>query len=212
MDVGREIFWNVGETARWIAYLFMVISFVLIAYGLKGRYRMWKMGKPAPIGFSRTMWKRFGYFIKSGVFHGTILRSREFYPGLMHLFIFWGFLFLSIGTALIAFQDDFLRLLFGVTFLHGDFYLVFSFILDLAGLFAIVGIVMALIRRYAIKPDRLDNKGDDALALLWILVILVTGFLVEAARIAVDRPPYEVWSFVGWITSPLFSGLGKSAY
>ncbi len=41
--VGREIFWNVGQTARWIAYVLMVISFVLLIYGLKTRYRMWKI-------------------------------------------------------------------------------------------------------------------------------------------------------------------------
>ena len=28
--VGREIFWNVGQTARWFAYALMVISFILI--------------------------------------------------------------------------------------------------------------------------------------------------------------------------------------
>ena len=68
-------------------------------------------------------------------------------PGMMHLFIFWGFLLLAIGTGLVAFEDDFFRPLFGITYLHGDFYLIFSFILDLAGLAAIVGIVMALIRQ-----------------------------------------------------------------
>ena len=36
--VGREIFWNVGQTARWIAYVLMVISFVMLVYGLKMRY------------------------------------------------------------------------------------------------------------------------------------------------------------------------------
>ena len=171
MEIGREIFWNVGQTARWIAYLLMVVSIVLLVYGLVGRYRMWNMGKAAPLGFWQTMWKRIGYYIRSGIFHGTILRSRETYPGLMHLFIFWGFLILAIGTGMVAFQDDFLRLFFGVTFLHGDFYLTFKFLLNLFGLAALVGILMAIIRRYVMKPDRLDNQKDDGLVLLWILVI-----------------------------------------
>ena len=98
---------------------------------------------------------------------------------MMHLLIFWGFLLLAIGTGLVAFEDDFFRPLFGITYLHGDFYLIFSFILDLAGLAAIVGVVMALIRRYGTRPERLDNQRDDMIALLWILVVLVTGFLVE---------------------------------
>ncbi len=207
--VGREIFWNVGQTARWIAYLLMVVSFVLLIYGLKMRYAMWKMGKAVPFAFTQRLCERIVYYIKSGIFHGTILRRREAYPGMMHLLIFWGFLLLAIGTGLVAFEDDFFRPLFGITYLHGDFYLIFSFILDLAGLAAIVGVVMALIRRYGTRPERLDNQRDDMIALLWILAVLVTGFLVEAARIAFDRPSYEVVSFVGWITSSLFLGASQ---
>ena len=125
----------------------------------------------------------------------------------MHLFIFWGFLILAIGTGLVAFEDDFFRPLFGITYLHGNFYVLFSFLLDLAGLVAIIGIVMAMIRRYGSRPDRLDNQRDDAIALIWILAVLVTGFLVEAARLAFNSPAYEAWSFVGWVLSGLFVGL-----
>jgi Fe-S oxidoreductase/nitrate reductase gamma subunit len=207
--IGREIFWNVGQTARWIAYVLMVMSFVLLVYGLKMRYGMWRLGKPVPFAFTQRLWERIAYYIKSAVFHKTILRRREAYPGMMHLFIFWGFLLLAIGTGLVAFEDDFFRPLFGITYLHGDFYLIFSFILDLAGLATIVGVVMALFRRYVTRPERLDNQRDDLIALLWILVVLVTGFLVEGARIAFDRPPYEVVSFVGWVTSSLFLGASK---
>lgn len=207
--VGREIFWNVGQTARWIAYVLMVISFVILVYGLKMRYAMWRLGKPVPFAFTQRLWERIAYYIKSAVFHKTILRRREAYPGMMHLFIFWGFLLLAIGTGLVAFEDDFFRPLFGITYLHGNFYLIFSFILDLAGLAAIVGVIMALFRRYVTRPERLDNQRDDLIALLWILVVLVTGFLVEGARIAFDRPPYEVVSFVGWVTSSLFLGASK---
>jgi Fe-S oxidoreductase/nitrate reductase gamma subunit len=204
MDIGREIFWNVGQSARWITYAFMVVTFIVLIYGLKQRYAMWKLGKSAPINFSKRLGERIAYLIKSGVFHATILRKKETYPGFMHLFIFWGFLVLAVGTALIALQDDVLRLFFGVEFIKGTFYLVFSFFLDLAGLVAIIGILMAIWRRYVTKPDRLDNKPDDAIVLIWILVVLVTGFLAEGARIAVTREPYEVWSFVGWVTSSLF--------
>jgi Fe-S oxidoreductase/nitrate reductase gamma subunit len=207
--VGREIFWNVGQTARWISYALMVITFVLLIYGIKTRYAMWRIGKATDFSFTARLWERIGKLISNGLFHRTIIRPREYYPGLMHVLIFGGFLLLAIGTGLIAFEDDFLRLLFDVTFLHGNFYLVFSFILDLAGIAAIVGIVMALIRRYGMRPERLDSKGDDLLVPVWILVVLVTGFLVEAARIAYDRPAYEVWSFIGWTASSLFGGISK---
>jgi Fe-S oxidoreductase/nitrate reductase gamma subunit len=201
-EVGRVIFWNVGGGARWISYALMVITFIVLIYGLKKRYAMWKIGKASPINFMQRFGERVGYLISNAIFHKSILR--EAYPGWMHFFIFWGFLILAIGTGLVAFQDDFTKLIFGVEFIKGDFYLVFSFFTDLAGALAIIGILMAIYRRYVTKPARLDNKTDDAIVLSWILAVLVTGFLVEGARIAADPKPYETWSFVGWITSPIF--------
>ena len=129
----------------------------------------------------------------------------------MHLFIFWGFLLLAIGTGLVAFQDDFLRLLFGVTFLHGDFYLIFTFILDLAGLAAIVGILMALIRRYVMKPDGWTTRGTTSSPSYGYLSILVTGFLVEGPASLSTGLPMRCASFVGWVTSSSSPACRKEA-
>jgi len=207
--VGREVFWNVGQGARWITYALMIITFIFLIYGLRKRYAMWRIGKGFPFNFSQRLWERIGYFISNGIFHKSILR--ESYPGLMHFFIFWGFLILAIGTALVALQDDIIRPFFKENILQGNFYLIFSFFLDLAGIIAVIGIVMALWRRYVTRPERLDNKPDDFITLIWIIVVLITGFFVEGARIAFSRPPFEVWSFVGWFTSSLFVNLSKDS-
>ncbi len=211
MEIGREIFWNVGQSARWITYGLMVVMFIVVIYGLKQRYAMWKIGKATPFDIKERLGERIAYYIKNGIFHGSILKPREGYPGMMHLFIFWGFLILAVGTALVALEDDLLRPIAGITYLHGNFYLIFSFMLDLAGLAAIIGIIMAAIRRYLLKPERLDTKPEDHLALAWIFVVLLTGFLVEAARIAYDKPDYEQVSFVGYALSSLFSGASKDS-
>ncbi|OPX94126.1 MAG: succinate dehydrogenase/fumarate reductase iron-sulfur subunit [Syntrophorhabdus sp. PtaU1.Bin002] len=212
MEIGREILWNAGSWGRYITYLFMVITFVCLFLGLKKRYAMWKIGQSVPFDFKRLLWQRIGYFIKSGVFHKTILRKNEGFPGWMHFFIFWGFLILAIGTALVALQDDFTRLVFGWEYLKGNFYLGFSFALDLAGLFAIIGVLMAMWRRYVTRPQRIDdNKSDDLICLVWILAVLVTGFLVEGGRIAATKPDYEVWSFVGWYAASLYGSLDQAA-
>jgi hypothetical protein len=55
MDIGREVFWNVGEGARWITYALMVITFIILIIGLKKRYAMWKIGKPSPLNFKNRL-------------------------------------------------------------------------------------------------------------------------------------------------------------
>jgi len=204
-EIGREVLWNVGLTGRLITYALAIVVMYFFIAGIIKRYKMWKIGKPSLIDFKKTLGNRIGYFISNGIFHKSILR--ESFPGIMHFLLFWGFLFLFLGTATIVIQDDFLELLFGIKFIIGNFYLIFSFVLEIAGLMAIVGILLALWRRYVVKPKRLDNKPEDAIILLWILAVLITGFLVEGARIAATgRLPYEVWSFVGWAVAGIFGG------
>ncbi len=201
MEITREIFWNVGSWVRWPVYglgLLVVIIFIL---GLVKRFRLWRIGKP-DIRNDQIL-KRIGTVLSYGLFHKRILK--EPYPGIMHLFIFWGFLFLLIGTALIFLQEDFTRLIFDKVFIQGSFYLTFSFILDLFGLMAIIGVLLAAFRRYILKPERLDNKLEDAFGLLLIFLVLVTGFTNEGLRIAVTRPEFERYSFVGWEISKIFS-------
>jgi Fe-S oxidoreductase/nitrate reductase gamma subunit len=209
MDVGREIMWNVGHTGQYVSYAFLIITAIVLIIGLKKRYAMWKIGKPAAIDFKKRLGERIGYFITNGIFHKSILR--EAFPGWMHFFIFWGFLVLTVGTALVAIQADFTDLFFKVKFLKGGFYLIFSFLLEVGGLAAIIGILMAMYRRYVVKPDRLDTKPDDGIVLAWILVVLVTGFLAEGARIAAFMTDpayaYEKWSFLGWLAGYIFVGL-----
>ena len=207
MEIGREVFWNVGSGVRPLVYVLMVISLLVLLYGLVRRFKMWGVGKRVPLEFGRNWSGRIWYFVLNGVFHRKIMR--ETYPGLMHLFIFFGFLLLFLGTALVAVQDDILRPFFAKNILSGDFYLFFSFVLDLAGLLAILGILLGLWRRYVMQARRLDNQPDDLLSLLWILFVLVTGFVVEGLRISSVRAsaPFEVYSFVGYFLSSLFGGL-----
>lgn len=203
-EIGREILWNAGPGARWITYLLAAITIYLFIAGLVKRSKMWKIGKPSAVKFKDRLGERIGYLISNAIFHKSIMR--ESFPGTMHLFIFWGFLILAFGTALVALQDDFFEPLFKIKYLVGNFYLFFSFVLEIAGLLAIIGILMAIWRRYIVKPKRLDTKPEDGIILYWILAVLVTGFLVEGARIAATKHDYEIWSFVGWGVSHIFAG------
>jgi len=204
MDITREIFWNVGTWVRWPVYLLGLIVVIIFVRGLIKRIRLWKMGRPE----NRTdkIAKRIISVLSFGLFHRRILK--ESYPGITHLFLFWGFLVLLIGTTLIFIQEDFTKLIFGAEFIHGNFYLLFSFAMDFFGLLAIIGLILLAFRRYVLRPERLDNRPEDMIVLVGIFLILITGFLNESLRIAVTRPDFERYSFVGWEISKLFASSG----
>ncbi len=151
--------------------------------------------------------------------HHTVKRSDPF-AGLAHFLVFWGFVVLLIGTTIVAIDEDGVQLLFGsdAKLLVGGLYLVFSAAMDLAGLALIVGLVMMMVRRARGNLAKLDyarvdggersdafKKGD--MVFVWLLLgIAVTGFAIEAARIAADMPDFERWSIVGYS----LAGLGGS--
>ena len=131
--------------------------------------------------------------------------------GTAHAVFFWSFFLLFIGTLLIVAQADFTDLFFGVKFLKGNFYLGFSLVLDLAGLAAIGMLLGLAVRRYLIRPEGLTTKGDDALMHGLLLAILVTGFVIEGARMAVTEmgTPLALWSPVGLAVAKLLSPIGE---
>jgi len=190
----REIYWNVP--GHLILYgLFLIVTIIFI-YGVYRRFRLWKLGQPENRfgDFSKRIW----HVTRDGVAQISVIRDRT--PGLMHLMIYGGFIILTIGTFLVLLQAD-----FNVQILFGQFYLWYSLILDGFGVLFIVGIVFALIRRYVIRPERLNAILDDAVILPLLLIIGITGFLIEGARIAATQPEWASWSPVGNWLAQLFT-------
>lgn len=197
----REVFWNIP--AHWLIYPLMVIALGLFGYGFYRRIRYWRLGKPDNERFGNN-----GRRIKDALLYAMLQWRiiKEKYPGLIHVCIFTGFVFLFIGTVIVSFDYDVWGLIFRQSsFLKGNFYKIFSLVLDIAGLVAIIGVLLALVRRYIQRPKRLNNLLDDGVILVGLLFILVVGFFVEGARIAATNPEWEVWSVVGWRVAKLFS-------
>ena len=133
------------------------------------------------------------------------LYPNELYPGITHLLILGGCGILLLGAFL-----DFLSHYF-LHFMHGGFYLGYVLVTDAGGVAVLIGAILAIIRRYSMKPDRLDNKGEDLIALFLIVFVVFFGFLVEGARLAATNPPWAPWSFGGYVLSLAFSGLSYDA-
>ncbi|MCX5837096.1 MAG: heterodisulfide reductase-related iron-sulfur binding cluster [Deltaproteobacteria bacterium] len=205
---GRQVYWN-AESFAVLFYPLAAIAMAVFVYGIYRRWRLWvAIGKPE-IRMDH-MKERIRSLLVNGLLQWKTFRDP--YPGIMHSLIFFGFVVLFIGTALIA-NETYITAPLGWTYLKGVFYLVFSFLMDIFGLTVLIGVLLAIDRRYIQRPDRLgyqgkpDNTPDDAIVLLVIFVIIVTGFVSEALRIHVTTPPWEVWSFVGWGLAKAFAGV-----
>src|SRR5262250_2658185 len=164
-----------------LVYLIMVLSFSLVGWALYRHYCLLVQG----LGQQKTL--------REG-------------PGLLHFCVYAGFIVLFIGTLMVAVHED-----LGLHFLYGNFYLFYSLTLDVFGLLCMIGVAGLTYRRYAIRPTGLDNRREDLIILVWFLVVLGSGFVVEGLRIGGtelhQHPGWAVWSPVGaalaWVLSVL---------
>lgn len=197
--VGREVFGNVPDPVVLTFYV-GVSGFLWLAFHLFAlRSRSWAQGGPERRSGS---WGRRINRLYQGLTMQTLMRDRR--AGVMHSAIYFSFIVLFLGT--VTLEIDHI-LPSNLQFLHGNFYLAYSAILDLAGLVFLGGLALAVLGRYVMPPWRIRSKTrpDDALVLSVLALIGVTGLLVEAARISHSgRPDFEVWSFLGYPLSFLF--------
>jgi Fe-S oxidoreductase/nitrate reductase gamma subunit len=116
---------------------------------------------------------------------------------LLHSPIFYASLVLLAGTAIVAVDEDILSKIGDFKLLSGSFYLSFELVLDTAGLLFILGLAVALFRRLVFKPAYIHTKAADYWVLCLLLIIIISGFIIEALRLQLDKVPYAKYSFVG---------------
>ena len=132
--------------------------------------------------------RRLVAWIKTALFQSRLSPDR--FALVMHWAIFWGMAVLFLGTALATVDQDFTNLPLDFQILRGEFYRLFELALDVFGVVLILGLGMAAYRRYLVRPKRLQATRKNVS--LWdgfpflsvLLLIAVTGFLIEGLRIA----------------------------
>lgn len=120
--------------------------------------------------------------------------------GWPHVGIFYGFLTLLFGTAVVALDWDVLRPL-GVRILSGSPYLYFEALLDALGLVFVISLIAALgwrlISLRSTGPDQRRMQWQFVLLIVGLLYMGTTGFILEGLRLTLRPVPWADWSFVG---------------
>ena len=188
---GREIGFNADHP--WAVYAFMAALVGLMVYGFVRHAGLWMLGRPTP-GMLRDVPHRLRNAARLGLAQDRIRRDR--YAGIMHWCIFSSIVVLTIVTAQVAIEAD-----APFKFLHGPYYLFFSFYGDLFGVIGLIGVGMALYRRYFSDFHRIrwDERLEDHLIIVGLGLVLLTGFVLESARIMAtelhQHPDWAPWSF-----------------
>jgi len=179
-------------------------AFFLVLLGLYLRYRLWRRGKgEGKWTRLRERWK--GLFIYVFGQRGVL---RSLFPGISHLLLFWSFLFLSFSIFIVLVQEYLFFPLLRVRFFGPESYPYYRLILDLLGIIGLIGTIFLACRRYVVGPKGLDNQRTDAISILFLSFVFLTGLSLTGIRNQLYQSSWSQWapvaSFTGWILKNIF--------
>jgi Fe-S oxidoreductase/nitrate reductase gamma subunit len=183
----RPTYWQIE--AVWVFYVLAALATGLLFIGVAAHLRGWLKSAPG----SRTSFSGQALIqTLLDTFLGRTLFKGDRPAGIMHLMLFWGFIILLIGTSLLAVHE------YGSSFLAGRVHLLFEFSMEVGGLLLLAGIIWALVRRYVQRLPRLERRAEDWVVPTGLLIVAVSGFLLEGMRLAAQKPSWAPWSFIGF--------------
>jgi len=192
-----------GNLFGLVLYILVVfLSIGIFAYLIYRRLAVLRLAESQD-RFDRP-WQRIKNVLTVAFGQKKILKKRYIGPGLMHAFIFWGFIAVAINTIHLVgqgFAPNFYIPGFAPDQPFGGFYLVFRDTFELIVTFAVL---FAFYRRFFVKPRRLTLSSDANLVLGLIFILMVTDFILGGASIAnghFEGPTYMGHLFAGWFNN-----------
>jgi Fe-S oxidoreductase/nitrate reductase gamma subunit len=187
----REVFGNIAPWMQVIFFVMIAASIGVLVWQFVVHLRLWWKGQPG--GFERDprVWTQrlIVYALAQKRVHKKSLGA------LLHLLLFSGFVVLAIGTTLLGIAHD-----GPYNFHHGWYYLFYELTMDVFGVAFCLGCVLAMYRRAFQRPSSLGHNRRDWWLLGVLLLLGLTGFLVEALRMHYTHVQPEIahWSIIGW--------------
>jgi len=202
--------------------MFLVTVSVCVAifmFGTLYNILIWMLGKglsgSAERRLVRVAWKsikfflsrRFGravsVFLKDGLYLSR-LKERSALRWLMHILILGGFAIMFALDLAVTVSLDFLKY---EPMIQDDGWAKLwlrDFGFDLVGSMMLVGLLIAAFRRFVVKPKIVRTELPDAASILFLLAVVVGGFVLEGIGIAGNIQGHEIgdqYSFMGYAFS-----------
>ncbi len=199
--------------ANGMLYSFTLIAMIFFLGGVFASIVLWRKGKAKSLHNS----VNYGAILKALVFNCILqvqILKISFVRWFMHICIFIGFMGLLAQTSIMAVmshflpEDSFLAATFfdyqGGTGAH-----VLDVWGDVFGLMLLVGVVIALVRRYVVRNKQLETLSRDTTTIVLLTIIAITGFLGESIRLTDSAYAAVIsYSFVGSFIADIFRNFG----
>jgi len=190
-----------------IIFIFVFIgSFGFLIYTLKRIFGYLKLGQDED-RFDNPS-QRINSVVKIAFGQSKLLREPT--AGLIHVFIFWGFMLFTVAVLEAIIQGFYSSFSFE---LLGHLYSLITIVQDFFSILVIIGVLGALYRRFIAKVPRLDNGKEHnleaALILFMIFLVVVSMFgmnITHFANAGYQKGSYEVRPISFYLSGILTNG------
>lgn len=174
--------------------------------GLRGtpeRRLLQLMARGLRFAFAKRLGRAVSVFTKDALYLAK-LKERSATRWLMHLLILGGFIATFVLDLIVTFSLDLLRY---QPMIEEDGWAklwIRDFAFDLTGLMMLLGLLIAAVRRFVLKPKIVRTELPDAVSILFLLAVVLGGFILEGIGIAGEIPGHRMnneYSFVGYVFS-----------
>ena len=180
-------------------WLLTLISFLAFGSRVLHHVRVLTRGRP------ENRWDHIGKRI--GLVVTNVLGQRRMLDepviGVAHLVIFWSFVF----YATTFFWNLIRGLIPALAIPYPDEVTWIAFSLETLGALALIGLIVAAVRRYIFTPVNLERSWDATFILILIAIVVLT-FLAGAGFHALAGNGQETWRPVGHVIGMVFASLG----
>jgi len=193
----------------------MIVCFAVFVVGTVSNALVWMRGKglvgtpesrlvrtvarALSVVFSRKIVRLTSVFFREALYIAK-LRELSALRWFAHFMILGGFLLMFALDILVTLSLD----IFGWDAMISEDgwakLLVRDFAFEVAGLMMLVGLAMALTRRFVVRPKQLSAEGADVASLVFLFLVVVGGFVLEGMGMAgsiAGHEGNESYSFVG---------------
>lgn len=192
-----------------IFYAMFIPSLLLFFWGMWFRMSFYLRGTLKGLE-GATQWRKFIFLLGRGwkgfweqpiwyltilitdvIFHKR-LYGQSFYRWLAHTLLVFGFVATFVVDMIKGFTTGYLVawseaipfFSFAHAFKTGAVRPFLDFFLEFFSFLILIGCVLAMIRRFFIKPEQLRTEEEDIVTLIFILYMVLSGFFIEGYRIA----------------------------
>ena len=185
----------------WIFVAVLVIALAFFAWAVNRRVRYVMLGRPES-RFDRPVTRTAGFFV-------LVFGQKKLFKepvGVIHFFVFWGFIVIAFGTLQIIAEGIYP----GFTFPWAESY-AFLFIKDLLSLIVLAGLLVIAYIRYVVRKTRLEPSVEAGIILGLIFFLILSEFFYSGFTYALDPTPASEGAFVATAIADWVGGLSDSA-